>query len=435
MKNYRLIVPIALVVFLILSWFTLISGAVNKNSQYEDLLATARDFARKKIAKYAVENYRKALEIEDSPAIRQEVADLYKSLELHEERLIWCEQFITDFPTSPEAYDSLLDAYIIDEKYERVFDILEVAEKRSVDSEFIRETRNHLAYLTKLTYDTYEDVGVFSQNRCPVMNDKGLWGYLSHTGRKLSRFEYSAAGPFTSSGFAPVVSKEGEAFFIDKDNDQVTEIDERFARLGPIVSDVFPAEAKDGKYYLVNRNNEILSEPYDFVSSVNSGVAIAKSGTQWVRIDTSGVPISGQAYSDVVLDDRGFFNRNERYFAKEGDLFALYDIEGNIVGGERFEDARLFTDKGFAAVKKGGQWGFVNVEGDLVIEPAYDDARSFSNDVAAVKIEDKWGFIDPEGKLVIEATFDEVKDFSGKGTCFVKIETKWRLLSLYRLNR
>jgi hypothetical protein len=75
------------------------------------------------------------------------------------------------------------------------------------------------------------------------------------------------------------------------------------------------------------------------------------------------------------------------------------------------------------------------VEGDLVIEPAYDDARSFSNDVAAVKIEDKWGFIDPEGKLVIEATFDEVKDFSGKGTCFVKIETKWRLLSLYRLNR
>jgi tetratricopeptide (TPR) repeat protein len=319
MKNYRLIVPIALVVFLILSWFTLISGAVNKNSQYEDLLATARDFAGKKIAKYAVENYRKALEIEDSPAIRQEVADLYKSLELHEERLIWCEQFITDFPTSPEAYDSLLDAYIIDEKYERVFDILEVAEKRSVDSEFIRETRNRLAYLTKLTYDTYEDVGVFSQNRCPVMNDKGLWGYLSHTGRKLSRFEYSAAGPFTSSGFAPVVSKEGEAFFIDKDNDQVTEIDERFARLGPIVSDVFPAEAKDGKYYLVNRNNEILSEPYDFVSSVNSGVAIAKSGTQWVRIDTSGVPISGQAYSDVVLDDRGFFNRNERYFAKEGD--------------------------------------------------------------------------------------------------------------------
>jgi nitrogen fixation-related uncharacterized protein len=77
MKNYRLIVPIALVVFLILSWFTLISGAVNKNSQYEDLLATARDFAGKKIAKYAVENYRKALEIEDSPAIRQEVADLY----------------------------------------------------------------------------------------------------------------------------------------------------------------------------------------------------------------------------------------------------------------------------------------------------------------------------------------------------------------------
>jgi tetratricopeptide (TPR) repeat protein len=285
MKNYRLIVPIALVVFLILSWFTLISGAVNKNSQYEDLLATARDFAGKKIAKYAVENYRKALEIEDSPAIRQEVADLYKSLELHEERLIWCEQFITDFPTSPEAYDSLLDAYIIDEKYERVFDILEVAEKRSVDSEFIRETRNRLAYLTKLTYDTYEDVGVFSQNRCPVMNDKGLWGYLSHTGRKLSRFEYSAAGPFTSSGFAPVVSKEGEAFFIDKDNDQVTEIDERFARLGPIVSDVFPAEAKDGKYYLVNRNNEILSEPYDFVSSVvQTPNASLKPSLQYVAL-------------------------------------------------------------------------------------------------------------------------------------------------------
>ncbi len=437
MKNYRSLVPIALVVLLVLSWFMLISGAVSENTQYEEKLAAARDFAGKRIVKYAIENYRKALEIKDSVAIRQEVADFYKSFERHKERLIWCEQFITDFPVAPEAYDSLLDAYILDKKYDRVFDILEMAEKRSVDSDFIRETRSRLAYLTKLDYDTYEDVGVFSQNFCPVMNDKALWGYVGRTGRKMTSFEYTSVGAFTSSGFAPVVSKDGDTFFIDKDNEQVTEIDERFSRLGPIVSDVFPAEGKDGKYYLVNRDNEILSEPYEYISAINNGAAIAKTGNQWIKIDTSGVPIAGQAYFEVILDDREFFNRNERYFAKEneGEPLALYNLQGEIIGGERFEDAKLFTDKGYAAVKKEGKWGFIDTDGVLVIQPAYDDARSFSNDLAAVKVGNKWGFIDPEGKLVIEAAYDDAKDFSSKGTCFVKTEATWRLLMLYRLNR
>jgi len=202
-----------------------------------------------------------------------------------------------------------------------------------------------------------------------------------------------------------------------------------------MVGDVFPAEGKDGNYYLVDRNNQILSEPYEYVSAVNSGTAIAKSGGQWIRIDSSGAPIAGQAYADVILDDREFFNRNERYFAKEGDLFALYNLEGEIVGGERFEDARLFTDKGFAAVRKDGQWGFINTDGAMVIPPAYDSARSFSNGLAAVKIGDKWGFIDSAGNLVIEAAFDDAKDFSSRGSCFVKTEAIWRLLLLYRLNR
>lgn len=435
MKNYRLLIPIALVVLLVLSWFTIINAGVTRDTQYEEFLTTARDFAGKKITKYAVENYQKALAIKDSVEIRREVSEFYKSMEKHEARLIWCEEFFTDYPLAPEAYDSLIDAYVIDKKYERVFDILEVAEKRSIDSEYIRETRSRLAYLTKLGYDTFKDVGVFSQNACPVMNDKAVWCYISHTGSKMTKYEYISAGPFTTSGFAPVVSKDGEAFFIDKDNDQVTEIDERFSRLGPWVSDVFPAEGKDGKYYLVDRNNEILSEPYDYVSAINSGVAVAKSGNQWIKINASGAPIGGQAYTEIILDDREFFNRNERYFAKEGDLFALYNLEGDIVSGERFDDAKLFVDKGYAAVKKDGKWGFVNTDGNLVIQPAYDDARSFSNDLAAVKIGDKWGFINPEGALVIEATFDDAKDFTAKGTCFVKTEELWRLLMLYRLNR
>ncbi len=435
MKNYRKIVPIALAVLLVLSWISLVYSAGTKNAQYEELLATARNFAEKKVAKYAVENYRKALDIKDSVAVRREVADFYKSVEKNEDRLIWCEQFITDYPRAPEAYDSLLDAYIMNNRFERVFDILEVADKRSVDSDFIRETRSKYAYLTKLDYDTYVDVGVFSQNACPILNDKGNWAYLSQSGRKLTKFQYKNAGAFTTSGLAPVVSGDGAAYFIDKDNEQVTEIDERFSRLGPIVGDVFPAEGRDGKYVLVNRDLKILSEPYDYISAINSGIAAAKSGDQWILLDASGAPIAGKAYADIIVDDREFFNRNERYFAKESDTFALYRLDGTVVGNERFEDARLFSDKGYAAVKKDGKWGFVDTEGALVIQPAFDSARSFANDLAAVKIGDKWGFIDPKGALVIEAAFDDTKDFNSKGSCFVKTEELWRLLMLYRLNR
>lgn len=112
----------------------------------------------------------------------------------------------------------------------------------------------------------------------------------------------------------------------------------------------------------------------------------------------------------------------------------MIDAEGKKITDEAFEDARLFADTTYAAVKKNGKWGYIDNSGKWFIKPTYDEARSFSNGFAAVKIGDKWGFINSDKELCIECQFDDAKEFSDNGSVFVKEGEEWQFLMLYSYN-
>lgn len=67
MKNYRKIIPLALVVLMALACYSLVSNAVKENSDYNHYLSEARKYAELDITKYAIENYNKALSINRLP--------------------------------------------------------------------------------------------------------------------------------------------------------------------------------------------------------------------------------------------------------------------------------------------------------------------------------------------------------------------------------
>ena len=104
------------------------------------------------------------------------------------------------------------------------------------------------------------------------------------------------------------------------------------------------------------------------------------------------------------------------------------------IGRQTFDDAKAFTENGYAAVCRDGKWGFVDTEGKLVIDCAYEDAESFCNGFAAVYIDGKWGYIDTEGNVIITPRFETATHFTKEGTAAVKIDEGgnevWKLIQL-----
>ena len=152
-------------------------------------------------------------------------------------------------------------------------------------------------------------------------------------------------------------------------------------------------------------------------------------------MDNQGKRLTKDDYDGFILDEKGIAYRNDRAFARKGDLIVMINSSGEEIGNQSYDDADLFFQaNSYAAVKSGGKWGFIDADGKTMIEPQYEEARSFSNGYAAVKSDGKWGFIDTNGQLVIDCQFDGAKDFNSHGCVFVNTNGKWQMLALKKDN-
>lgn len=435
MKNYRFIVPIVLAVLLVISFYTLIDAATTTNEEYNEYLTKARNFAEKGITKYAIENYNCALEIKSTPEIYAEVATYYKSQDKLSEYLIWSEIFQEEYPLEQKAYEHLLDANLVNKDYEACFDVMEVAEKRGIRSDFIDSVFKEIQYVFSFDFNNYDNVSVYGNNYCAVQN-KDRWGFVDRFGNVRIATKYVETGVFTQSAFVPVVNSKGECYFIDKTGQKVLVSDNTYVSFGSLVDGRVCAKLTDGKYTYLNENLEPLFGKYDYATAFNREKAAVKAGGNWSVIDLSGNVISSKSYKDIKLDEKLISYRNERLFVSDdGVKYYMIDSSGKKIGDLMFEDAKIFSSEQPAAVKINGKWSFIDDKGKLISDKKYDDARSFINGYAAVCINGKWGFVDIDENIVIEPQFFDAKDFTEKGSCFVNTGTEWQLLKLYWLNR
>lgn len=434
MKNYRKLVPIVLLLFLGLSWYKMYSDIAKVDDKYQEYLQIARDYADKKVTKMAVQYYSLALEVKSTPEIYAEVADYYKSTENMSDYIKWCEDFLNVYPTSVLAYEHMLDAYILAEDYKNSFKVIEVAQKRKLSSEKIDELSQSI--WNKYTVETshYQDVGAFGGGYCPVKKDD-KWGYVSTTGKVVIACKYDKAGAFVN-GIASVVTSQGKAFFIDEDGDEIKVAPVDYQEYGIYYGGYIAAQKSNGKYTFLDSKLVEENGEYDFATSFNGGVAAVKNGDSWSLVDENLARITGEEYSDVIMDKKGLICRSNRIFVqKSNGKYVMLDEKGAQVGNTEFDDAKPFLSQESAAVKVNGKWCFVDLNGNLSFENTYEETNSFSNGYAAVCVDGKWGFIDTDGNVVIEFQFDGATDMNEKGSSFVMNENSWFMLRLYRLNK
>ncbi len=433
MKNYRVLVPIILVVLFVLSIYVLADGRLTEQQTYEKMLFSARDAASKGINVDAEKYYLETLRVKESFGLRMEIGEFYSHIGDEREAIDWVEETQEKYPTEPAAYEFLMKRHLNAENYASCYDLYDLSRRREVRSAYLDGAMEEIEYYFFINDTKYAEVGLYNGSFCPI-KVKERWGYAGLSGNIAIPARYKEVGTIVSN-LGPVVSLEDEAYFIDPEGNKKHVVlgAGYIEKIGALAGDVFPVY--DGNLWsFYNLNNEHIFGGFEEISSIGNGVAAVKQGDKWALVDTAGNMLTEAIYDGFVKDEKEVVFRNNRLFAIEGGKYYLVDSNGSRISEQAFEAARIFADTTYAAVKLGGKWGFIDAKGEFVIEPAYEEARSFSNGFAAVMVDGKWGFITADNKMVIPAQFDGAMDFNSKGGVFIATEDGWNILRLYRYN-
>jgi hypothetical protein len=198
-------------------------------------------------------------------------------------------------------------------------------------------------------------------------------------------------------------------------------------KLGNLSQNIVPLQLASGKWIIADSGLVSNNTEYeDIGAAYNSAIAV-KRGDKWGVLALDGTELVPFEHDGVVMDELGRCYAQESVFVRQGGK--AYLISGGAMQGEPYDDARPFTDDGWAAVKKDGKWGFIDNAGQFMIQPQYEDALSFSGHLASVKLNGLWGYASLGGATAIEPVYTEAKSFHN-GTAPVMTEKGWQFITL-----
>jgi hypothetical protein len=270
--KYKLLVPPALVALLALSVYVRADANVRAERGYGEYLGRARAYAADAIVVDAAEQYKKALELAPSLALRMEITEFYASSGLRDVAADWCEDTADIYPREPEPYEYLMKTWFESGDFASCFGLYGTMTRRGAVSALCEGIMEELEYSYYLTGE-YEDASAFGGGYCAVMT-KGLWGYIDETGARRLRPMYVRAGAFGPDGRAEVTDERGDTYYID------TEGNKRAPPATPIPKPDAP-DARDFSY----------------------GLAAVRRGGKWGYADAA-----GDMVIDCVFSDAGDFN-------------------------------------------------------------------------------------------------------------------------------
>lgn len=431
MKNYKNIVPIALIAFMIISVYMMIQEKNELQQEYNGYLAAARKYAKEGIITDAVTNYELALEMDDSIELFLEIGQMFVDNGLENDVVSWGEKMMETFPKDVRAYEYALKAEFAECDYEECFELIQSVEARKLNSDLVKEIYNEIKYTYELGDNEYEEVMPFCNGYCAVYKE-GLWGYADEKGSLAIKRNFVTAGQF-GNDMAPVEDQEGNHYFIDGSGNIKKKIPDsiKCESVG-VMSSGFICIYNRTTYDYYDYNFNYMFGGYKYASGINNGVAAVMDEESWYIINDRGERVSDDTYEEFYIDEIGLAFRGNRGFAKKNGEFILIDTSGNRIGNDTYEEVREFTGDGLAAVRIDGKWGFIDNTGEIVIEPEYEAARSFVNGYAAISKGGRWGYITTDNNLCIEYTFEECKDFNSNGRTFVKTQGSWVRLKFYK---
>lgn len=417
-----------------LSWYLAISESVNNPRKVQEHLQKAAELEKKGIYVDAVTEYEQALEYDpDDADIYIKMADAYLNSGNSSKFTSTCAKTAETFQEDTEALDRLMNYYVENDYEDRAVKYLVGFLEAYPENENAKKWFSELKGSYTELYCRYEEMSGIENDSMVVM-EEGLYGMVNAEGKEIIETEYEELHPFSEDGFALVKKEDGISLYIDRDGQTRKVPDPIYDNLGMISSERVAARRK-GKYGYLDEEMEPAGEfGWEELTGIKNNTGAGKKDGKWVLIDKKGEEKTEEHYDDVIVDENGFCSNQKCIFVKDGKEYGLISHKGKRIGELTFEDAKAFTENGYAAVCRSGKWGFLDSDGELVIDYLYEDAESFRNGYAAVCMDGLWGYIDTEGELIIDCQFMAATHFSTAGTAAVKMEVdgeeEWKLIQL-----
>ena len=283
-------------------------------------------------------------------------------------------------------------------------------------------------YVYEMSRVAYEDVTAIYEGTIQVQVE-GKWGIADTDGTIIIPCRYENISTFSRD--RAVVRNGNQIYAVDRDDNRVAVPNETISEFGNLAENRVPVLV-EGNWFRATGEFEVGSTGFEEIGMYSGGYAAAKINGRWGVIGLSNDWLIAAEFDEVIQDELGRCYAQGAVFVRSG--YQVYLFSNGIFSGEYYEDARPFSNEGYAAVRKNGKWGFIDTNGNEVIPFYFDDALSFGQHLAAIKIGEFWGYISLYGYVVIDATFLDAKSFSG-GSAPVLTDRGWQFITLLEFSR
>jgi len=217
------------------------------------------------------------------------------------------------------------------------------------------------------------------------------YGFIDKTGKTIIAPKYYFCNPF-SEGLAVFYTPKLQTLQIPS---IIKPMDDASSMLCGIVD-------KTGK--------EILPPTYNYISSFDSGIAIAFNVVDgvknWSILNRQGQVISN-LNRDILLD---YFHEG-MIISMSGSFsnmkFGLIDKTGKELLAPTYDSIGMFWN-GLAPVSLNKKWGYIDKTGAVVIPLKYDSTSELFGNYGEVSLNGKSGAIDRYGREIVPLKYDEV---------------------------
>jgi len=327
----------------------------------------------------------------------------------------------------PEVFAEAAKYYLNSSRISDALKILTEGIERTGSYELVALYESN-RYAYELSRTSYENVSAIHGSAAQVQID-GLWGLARADGSQMIPCEYDKVSTFSVD--RAIVRKNGVIYAIDRNNNRIALLNENASDIGNLAENRIPLLI-DGSWRRATGEFVLGTSGFEQLGTYSGGYVAAKTDGKWGVVDLVSNWLVPAEYDEIICDELGRCYARGAVFARNGDFIYLL-VEGQRVGFA-YEDARPFTNDGYAAVKRYGKWGFIDTNGAVMIGFRFDDALSFGQHLAAVKQDGYWGYISRSGRVVIEPVFLEAKSFSN-GSAPVLTQRGWQFITLLEYKR
>ena len=327
----------------------------------------------------------------------------------------------------PDIFIEAAGYYLSINAKQKAYEILKNAILRTGDSDIIAmyESCRYVYEINRTAYDSV--TAIFNQTLQVCQDNK--WGIINLDSTVIIPCEYDNVSTFFQN--RAIVQKAGDIYAVDNNNNRIALAPSDLSDFQNFSDGRIPV-LLDGGWYRATGEFEIGMKMFEELGMYSNGYIAAKENGKWGVIDIKTNWLIAPEYDEIITDGLGRCYAQGNVFVRRNNEVYLYTKNG--VTNEIYQDARPFSNEGYAAVKKENKWGFIDSYGNLVIDYIYDDALSFGQHLAAVKIGEMWGYINVYGQIVIDTIFMDAESFSD-GTAPVLTGRGWQLITLIEYKR